>query len=1369
MNQFSTPSSTGPSKPAPRRLPSLRPMLVMILAGAPAAWASTTDISTSPLVTLSTTQAKPNLLFVMDSSGSMNWSYMPDDLGKSRSIYNEPYDGGAELFSSGNRPNWYGYRSAQCNGLAFDPTADYSPPKKADGTSYPDVAYTAAPVDGYAYYGDHTQPTTDLSTSTDSYYYQYSNYSGHPAAMSWTYSSSGVVANTFYAECSTPVTSPDPSTFSKVTLSSQSAAIQQKYANWYSYYSRRYLLMRTAMGRAISTLDNQYRVGFSTIYDKTAVDGSNNFVDVKDFDTAQKTKFYNSLYAVVPSGGTNLPDALSEAGRYFAHKVSGQSADPMQYACQRNYTLLSTDGYWNTNSADFGLDGSTRVGEQDGTEVPPMKDSSTSTSTSTATTFTAPATGDAVAVQSRDTSWLHWTSVTSAVAGANDSGKTTTSKCTRTGYWLVKGQAQSATETQTITSDQSSVGHSSYVETVVRDASGTITSDTNSAATATWDSTSTAVSYTDNGAAVSDTSLHKPANSAFSSATSTTVCIALSAAPTAGSDTSSTGAWSPAAPSYPAPTVTLTGSYAAVTDPPPVVSTISSGGSSDTLADVAEYYWKTDLRTSALGNCTGTSLDAAGTTSDVCNNIVKAITKVDTATWQHMNTFTIGLGTSGTLLFDQNYLTQTSGTYVDLKAGTANWPNASSSGNALNIDDLWHAAVDGRGRYYSALNATLLASAISDVVNTVSQSTGSGAAAATSSLQLVSGDNNLVYQANYTTASWTGDLLAYGLSGDDLSVDATPQWSAQDLLDKAVAGRTTSPRTIYYNNGAATPSLTALTWSNLTTAQKTYFTNVCPTSPATAGVTPKATLLTQCSALTGSNLTAINDGTKLLDYLSGVRTYESASGSVTAPLFRQRDHVLGDIIDGAPVYVGKPPFRYVDSGYADFVTAQATRKPVVYVAANDGMLHAFSAAGSDGGSELWAFVPTAMLPNLYLLADTGYASRHRYFVDGAPVMGDIKVGSTWKTIVVGGFNDGGKGYYALDITNPASPVLLWEFTDPNLGLSYGNPVITKRNDGTWVVVFGSGYNNADGLGHLFVVNAATGVKALDIATPAGTVNPAGPTNPSGLAKINAWIESDTNNTATRFYGGDLLGNLWRFDVDNKVLPYQSSMLLAQFLIGGSTPQPITTVPQPIAVPLTSGSRAVVLVGTGRYLGTTDITDKTQQSIYAVADDLLTTGWGDVRSGPNKTAFVKQTLTIDAGGTTASDSNTAVDLTNTAIAGWYVDLPNTGERIAANMSLQFNTLVVGSAIPTGDVCDSGGKSWRYFLDATTGGAVSTNPVGTLWDSNALMVAEGWVVDANGNAHILEVGSNGTIRTERPPATPATPNGAGHRTSWRELAN
>lgn len=1357
MNPFSTAPSTRLRSSPPARLPALLPLLAMILAAAPAAWA--TDISTTPLVTLPTGQAKPNLLFVMDSSGSMNWTYMPDDLGLSRSITNEPYDG------HGTRANWYGYWSPQCNGLAFDPSADYSPPKRADGTLYPDVSYTSAPTDGYAFDAGTSTSTTNLSTSTDSYYY---NYKGSEKPMGWAYTTSGVVSNNFYNECKTVVTTPDPSIFEKKPLSAESAAVQQKYANWYSYYRRRYLLMRTAMGRAISTLDSNYRVGFSTIYDTTAKDGTGNFVSVNDFDAAQKTKFYTNLYAVAPSGSTNLPDALSEAGRYFAHKITNQSADPMQYACQRNYTLMSTDGYWNSNSSDFALDGKTRVGQQDGTENRPMRDSASGTTTTTTTTFSAPATGVATVVQSRDITWTHWVSITSSTAGTRTFGGTTVGKCTRTGYYLVKGTAKTADEAQTQTSQLNETGQSTYTETVVTDASGTVTSDTTTTPSATWNSSATTTTYTDMGVAASDTSLHMPPSSAYGAATSTTICTTT--VPTAGTDTSSTGAWSPSSVTYPAPTITLGGTYTAVTDPPPVVTTSSTGGSSDTLADVAEYYYKTDMRTSALGNCTGGARDSSGTTGDVCNNIVKPVAGVDPATWQHMTTFTIGLGTSGTLPYDKDYLTQTSGTYVDLTNGTATWPDATASANANNIDDLWHAAVDGRGQYYSALNSSLLAEAISSVVNAVTKQSGSGSSAATSSLQLVAGDNNLVYQASYTTGSWTGDLLAYSLSGDDLSVGTTAKWSAQDLLDKLMAGKTSSPRTIYYNNGAATPSLALLTWSNLSTAQKAYFSNICPTSPATTGVTPKATLLGQCSTLAGADLTAANNGSNLLDYLSGVRTYESAvSGTTTVPLYRKRDHVLGDIIDGAPVYVGKPPFKYADAGYADFVTAQAARKPVVYTAANDGMLHAFSASGSDGGTELWAFAPTAMLPDMYLLADANYASRHRYFVDGAPVMGDIKVGSTWKTIVVGGFNDGGKGYYALDITDPASPKFLWEFTDPNLGLSYGNPVITKRVDGTWVVVFGSGYNNADGLGHLFVVNAATGAKALDIQTPAGTVNTAGPTNPSGLAKINAWIENDSDNTATRFYGGDLLGNLWRFDVDNQVLPNQSAMLLAQFLLPGSTPQPITTRPEPVAVPRTSGARAVVIVGTGRYLGTSDITNVTQQSIYAIADDLGATGWGDVRSGPNKTAFVKQTLTVDSTGTSATDTNNSVDLTNTAIGGWYLDLPNTGERIATNMSVQFNTLVAGSAIPTGDVCDSGGKSWRYFLNATSGGAVLANPVGALWDANALMVGQGWVVDAKGNTHILEVGSNGTIRTEVPPTIASGPNGPGHRTSWRELTN
>ncbi|WP_431274773.1 hypothetical protein ACQ858_22790 [Variovorax ureilyticus] len=208
--------------------------------------------------------------------------------------------------------------------------------------------------------------------------------------MGWAYTSSGVVSNNFYKECSSAIGSaPGSGVFSKVTMTSSSADAQN-YANWYSYYRKRYLLMRTAMGRAINALDSNYRVGFSTIYDSAAQDGKNNFVDVSDFDATQKVKFYNSLYGVAPSGNTPLPTALSTAGRYFAHMISGQSSDPVQYACQRNYTLMSTDGYWNVNNS-VRLDGKTAIGQQDGTELRPMKDDAVSIVTKV-TTYTAPAT-----------------------------------------------------------------------------------------------------------------------------------------------------------------------------------------------------------------------------------------------------------------------------------------------------------------------------------------------------------------------------------------------------------------------------------------------------------------------------------------------------------------------------------------------------------------------------------------------------------------------------------------------------------------------------------------------------------------------------------------------------------------------------------------------------------------------------------------------------------------------------------------------------------------------------------------------------------------------------------------------------------------
>ncbi|RIX80567.1 pilus assembly protein [Acidovorax cavernicola] len=1277
-------------------------MVCALLLGsfAPVIEAAPTDLSNQPLATLPAVQAKPNLLFVLDDSGSMDNDYMPDEM------------------SNGN--GRYGYRSAQCNGVAYDPKMTYSPPLYADGTPYPNAVFTAARVDGY----DTSSSTTNLNNRL------YYTYRGTQPKMGWVYTSSGAVRNTFYNECRSSTDSWSD-VFSPVTVTSASDEAQN-YANWYSYYRKRYLLMRTAMGRAISVLDSSYRVGFSTISDGTAVDGDNYFRDVKDFDTDQKANFYRSLYNASPNGWTPLRAALSKAGRYFANKAPGQTYDPVQYSCQRNYALLSTDGYWN-KAKGLQLNGTSEIGQQDGSEARPMRDD-TRVIITTTTPYTVALTRNALSAQTQTRDWTRTSVTVSSTPKTNNPNKGKYLVTTRT------NQRYTETQTRTRTTPQSAT--ESYTETVVTTDGVETSRSIGSRTTSTWINTATPTeTFTGNGPPT--------VNSSFTDGTAANPTYQT--APGNGQPDYSNpvalawGAWS---------TPAITSNSTTVRQPPvagtPTQTPSTSGGTGNTLADVAQYYFATDLRTSALGNCTSSS---SGSSQDVCSNIVRPIGN-DRAAWQHMNSFTIGLGVSGTLPYDKNYLTQTAGTYVDLTSGALTWPvpegtdlNNGEGGNATNVDDLWHAAVNGRGQYYSALDAGALSEAINGVVTSVQQVAGSGATASTSSLQLVAGDNNLVFRASYTTQLWTGDLQAFSINGSTGVIATTATWSAQAKLDAKAA----SSRRIYFSDGSA---LQSFEYGNLSAAQKAYFDNFCGQTLVAA----------QCSQLSSSNKTVANNGTNLVNYLRGVRTHESASVDASntdiAALYRKRDHLLGDIINGAPVYVGKPPFRYADSGYADFVAAQATRTPVVYVGSNDGMLHAFSAATNDtGGTELWAYVPSAVMPNLYKMADTSYGSKHQYSVDGAPVMGDIKVGTTWKTIVVGGLNSGGRGYYALDITDPNDPKALWEFTNTNLGLSFGNPVIAKRSDGTWIVAFASGYNNADGKGHLYVLNANTGALLLDIATSDGSN-----TDPSGLAKINAWIESASDNTAKRFYGGDLQGNLWRFDIDALLLPNRAAMRLAKFQVDASTPQPITTKPETVEI----SGRPVVVVATGRYLGASDITDSTQQSIYAVRDTLTATGWSDVRA--DTANFVRQTFTLNgpvATATAASVSNTAVNWSTKG--GWWIDLPHSRERVNTNLGLQYSTLSVATAIPNGDACASGGTAWRYYLNVANGGVVTTNPAGGLWSTDGLIMGMTWVQDSNGNARIIYQKSNGDNVVETPPVATSSGSGSVHRTSWRELVD
>jgi type IV pilus assembly protein PilY1 len=1364
--------------------------------------AAVTDIYNQPLATTSTVVAKPNIMFILDNSGSMENSYMPD-----------------EMSSSGR----YGYWSAQCNGVAFDPGYNYEPPVKADGTAYPDVNLRAAPADGFTNLGStqrnsstslavgigstvvsvsggsldatsyavnnpilitsQTDPLVWMSGLVTAYSYSsgtgtltvnvtkssgtgtfnawtvsfgtdlnnktYYTYTGSQSALNWTYNTSGVIANTFYNECMSNIgSSPGSSVFASQTVSTgSSATLQQNYANWYSYYRTRRLLMRTAAGRAFQALNSDFRVGFTTISDTGATNGANKFLDVTDYSTAQKNAFYNNLYTATGSSYTPLRASLAKVGRYFANKAPGQTADPMQYSCQRNFAILSTDGYWNTNSESgsygpFQLTSNTSVGQQDGSDVRPMNDGGTATTTTVTTTTTT--TREQVVTSNRASTNYRRYVWTIGNTLTNCSG-------TNNRYVMsIQQQNRSATTDTTTTTVRDVVTTSQ--RTVVRDASsGTVISDnttnnnnTNSVSNNTVTDATSAGTFTNTGGAVggcaSATGLSNeglsPGTTVYSTSSDTTCTgggcnynATGSGASTGGSSTgtSNTVLGGPTTTVLSGPTTTVA----------ETVTDTSSGGVSNTLADVAEYYYVTDLRTTALGNCTSGSSG-----NNVCaNDTMLPNPPLDTATHQHMTTYTVGMGLNGTLPYDPNYLTQVAGTYVDLKNGTVVWPNPISSEGPARIDDLWHAAVNGRGRYFAAQNATTLSNALASTLAEAAKVTGSAAGAATNSLEPVVDDSNRAYIATYATVEWAGDIKAYALDATTGNIDTTTAlWSAKTQLEAQSAGS----RVIRYMH-PTTKALRSFTYSNLAAdGYGGHFGNICSKAPAPL----------QCGTLSATQVTTANTGDNLVNFLRGASTYE-AETNTTDPLYRERAAKLGDIINASPVYVKKSPLSYSDTGHSTFASGTTTRKAMLYAGSNDGMLHAFDAST---GSELWAFVPSFVMPNMYKLADTDYRNKHTFFVDATPVVADIYTGSAWKTILVGGLNSGGKGYYALDITDPDNPAALWEFTDANMGLTYGNPVITKRADGTWVVAVTSGLNNADGVGRLYMINATTGALVTTLSTAAGDA-----ATPSGLSKINAWVDSGNNNTAKRFYGGDMLGNLWRFDFDDLVAPAGAEATrLAQFQHSATSPQPITTKPQLTVVTASSGTKIpVVVVGTGRYLGTSDVSDTTVQSIYAIKDPLTATGWGDVR---NRSDLVVQTVTVS--GVSGTGSTNAVDWTTKI--GWRLDLSQSKERVVTDFLLRFNILSVASAIPGTNECrPSGGSSWIYEISVGTGTAANGSTISSYLGA-FLVVGMTSILTSDGKVRNIIVGSDASVQTRTPPP-PAMDGAKIRRSAWRELIN
>jgi type IV pilus assembly protein PilY1 len=487
------------------------------------------------------------------------------------------------------------------------------------------------------------------------------------------------------------------------------------------------------------------------------------------------------------------------------------------------------------------------------------------------------------------------------------------------------------------------------------------------------------------------------------------------------------------------------------------------------------------------------------------------------------------------------------------------------------------AAAGGTGSSYYATDEASLISELNAVFNDILIRSGAAGAVALNSSSIQT--NSRLFQAKFNTGDWSGQLLAFPIDSTTGALGA-PIWDGGAQIN---AQNWDTGRAIISYNPVSRRGV-PFRWPAV------------PAAPTASELSPAQVL-----ALNTSPLAVVDaNGNQRLQYVRG-NTANEGNGATN---YRKRNvSRMGDIVNSSPAFVQKPGNNISDSTYIAFKAAYATRPEMIYVGANDGMLHAFVAST---GVEKMAYVPAPVYPRLSGLTAQGFA--HKYMVDGTPVAADIRFSGGWRTILVGGLNGGGRGLFALNVTDPANfseananSIALWEYTsadDADLGLTYGLPTIAKLNNGQPGVIVGNGYNNSgSGRAELFVLNAETGAKLAEIDTGVGTAG-----TPNGLS-TPVVIDVDGNGTADYAYAGDLRGNVWKFNLTANsagswnvayagVPVYQARDAL-------NNPQPITTAPE--VTPHPNGGY-MVLFGTGQYIQTTDVANTAVQSLYGIRDN-----------------------------------------------------------------------------------------------------------------------------------------------------------------------
>lgn len=754
----------------------------------------------------------------------------------------------------------------------------------------------------------------------------------------------------------------------------------------------------------------------------------------------------------------------------------------------------------------------------------------------------------------------------------------------------------------------------------------------------------------------------------------------------------------------------------------------------NTLADIAMHYWATDL--SNLGNKVPAHVPYKNTDPqkeywDPRNN---------PATWQSMSNFIVGLSLSSSLNNHNIPWSDTTheGIGYENLLSTQDWP-AAESDSSNNVYDLWHAAINSRGEFYSADSPESMVQAFNSILTRIASRKSTAAAPATSNSLETDGDEKdpqdrfvtYSYQSSFdNTEDWVGDLKKVktyrtwkpdGKGGGSFETSTEDIWSASSLLQGERTVKMAGP------NG-----LQKFTTEHADTRLQNWL-NINPET----GVVD-------------------NRWQDRLNYIRGVRSHEG-EGSTD---FRKRSSLLGDFLASQPAVVQRPQYLELFSNrlednkqYTSFIDTTQNRAGRIYIGGNDGMLHGFDTAD---GKETFAFIPTAVFPNLNKLTGKNYT--HHYYVDGSPEVADVydHDAGQWKTILVGTLRAGGKGLFALDITDPEAVKLLWEFDEFNYqsnaghksgmvgpGYSFPKPTIARLHNGRWAVVTGNGYEGANtnnGKAALYIIDAITGklTKTLEVESPTKA--------PNGLSTPRL-ADFDSDGVADYAYAGDLHGNLWRFDLlgagaspdrdlstgpiygnknstaDGFKLAYGNKpMFTASVSVDDTHSQPITAAPSLTRHP--SGNGYLVIFGTGKYFEDADKTgtETHPQTLYAIWDQKTKAETTNTTDMPiNRTSLVEQTITqtnLIAEGKSSGLERVARTLSNNAVSyydtngnvskkGWYLNLAANGsyegEMMIENMRvLGRDTLLISTLVPNDDPCAHGAGNWLYALNPATGG-------------------------------------------------------------------